>query len=94
MLGASGPFIVHNCIQALSRLVMSDVMLAYVKTPLGRKYPIAHIVHDELIVVAHQDDAQDVLDLLNRLMRTPPEWFPELVTWSEGDIAQRYGKAK
>jgi hypothetical protein len=51
-------------------------------------------VHDEIVCVTHQDDAQEVLGLLHHLMRTPPAWFPDLVTWSEGDIAQRYGNAK
>lgn len=86
--------IVENIVQALSRIVLTDIMLAYAKTSLGKKYPVALCVHDEIVCVAHQDDAQAVLDTLHTLMRTPPTWFPELVTWSEGDIAQRYGTAK
>ena len=86
--------IVENLVQALSRYVLSDIMLAYDRTPLGKRYPIAHCVHDEIVVVAKQDDAAEVLALLHQLMRTPPEWFPELVTWSEGDLATRYGAAK
>ena len=89
-----GSKMVENLIQALSRIALTDIMLAYSKTPLGRHYPIAHCVHDEIVCVTHQDDAQEVLDLLHHLMRTPPTWFPDLVTWSEGDIAQRYGNAK
>ena len=89
-----GSKMVENLIQALSRIALTDIMLAYSKTPLGKRYPIAHCVHDEIVCVTHQDDAQEVLDLLHHLMRTPPAWFPDLVTWSEGDIAQRYGNAK
>ena len=89
-----GSKMVENLIQALSRIALTDIMLAYSKTPLGKRCPIAHCVHDEIVCVVHQDDAQEVLDTLQALMRTPPEWFPELVTWSEGDIAQRYGNAK
>lgn len=89
-----GSKMVENLIQALSRIALTDIMLTYSKTPLGKRYPIAHCVHDEIICVTHQDDAQEVLGLLHHLMRTPPAWFPDLVTWSEGDIAQRYGNAK
>ena len=89
-----GSKMVENLIQALSRIALTDIMLTYSKTPLGKRYPIAHCVHDEIVCVTHQDDAQEVLDLLHHLMRTPPAWFPDLVTWSEGDIAQRYGNAK
>ena len=89
-----GSKMVENLIQALSRIALTDIMLTYSKTPLGKRYPIAHCVHDEIVCVTHQDDAQEVLDLLHHLMRTPPTWFPDLVTWSEGDIAVRYGNAK
>ena len=89
-----GSKVVENLIQALSRIALADIILEYGKTPLGRRYKIAHCVHDEIVCVTHQDDAQEVLGLLHHLMRTPPAWFPDLVTWSEGDIAQRYGNAK
>jgi hypothetical protein len=69
-------------------------MLAYADTELGQRYPIVHCVHDELVVVAADDDAQAVLALLLALMKTPPTWWPELVTSAEGSFAQRYGEAK
>lgn len=84
----------ENLVQALSRYVLSDIMLAYAKTELGQRYPIVHCVHDELVVVAADDDAQAVLDLLLILMKTPPTWWPELVTSAEGSFARRYGEAK
>lgn len=84
----------ENLVQALSRYVLSDIMLAYADTELGQRYPIVHCVHDELVVVAADNDAQAVLDLLLTLMKTPPTWWPELVTSAEGSFAQRYGEAK
>ena len=84
----------ENLVQALSRYVLSDIMLAYADTELGQRYPIVHCVHDELVVVAADNDAQAVLDLLLTLMKTPPAWWPELVTSAEGSFAQRYGEAK
>jgi hypothetical protein len=94
VLGESGPFVVHNCVQHLARHVISDAALAVAKTKLGKKYPPALMVHDELVYVVADADAQAMLDLVNEVMRTPPGWWPELVTWSEGDIGQTYGDAK
>jgi len=54
----------------------------------------ALMVHDELVYVVPEDEAQDTLDSVQRIMRTPPTWWPELLTWSEGDIADTYGAAK
>jgi len=51
-------------------------------------------VHDELIYVVDEDKAEELLKLLQSLLRRPPVWWPELVTWSEGDIADTYGDAK
>jgi hypothetical protein len=52
------------------------------------------MVHDELVYVVPETYAETLLKELQSIMRTPPAWWPELVTWSEGDIADCYGDAK
>jgi len=52
------------------------------------------MVHDELVYVVPESLAQETLDMVQNIMRTPPTWWPELLTWSEGDIADTYGDAK
>lgn len=51
-------------------------------------------VHDELIYVVPKSEAYGMLAELHKEMRKPPKWWPELVTWSEGQVAERYGEAK
>lgn len=89
-MGQGGPFIVHNC-QALARDIMSDYMLEFYRRTGLR--PCLY-VYDELVYVVDQDRAPELLNTLQTIMRTPPKWWPQLRTWSEGDIAQRYGHAK
>ena len=94
VLGENGPFIVHNCVQHLARHVVADYALEFAKTEFGRKYPLALTVHDELVYVVDEADAEPALAKLQGIMRTPVSWWPQLVTWSEGDIADTYGDAK
>jgi hypothetical protein len=81
----------ENIVQHLARCVIAENALNVQKntglTP-------ALMVHDELVYVVPEDEAESVLDTVQGIMRTPPEWWPELVTWSEGDIADTYGDAK
>ena len=81
----------ENIVQAIARDVIADCAVDFFK--LTRLRP-AHTVHDELIYVVPHSIAQDTLTELQKIMRRPPTWWPELVTWSEGDIAQSYGEAK
>ena len=81
----------ENIVQHLARCVIADNALTVQKiTGLDP----ALMVHDELVYVVPEDEAQPLLDVVQKVMRTPPEWWPELVTWSEGDIADTYGDAK
>ena len=89
--GASGPLIVHNCVQALARDSIFDCALEYYKRTGLRR---ALRVHDELVYVVEETHAQKLLDELQAVLRTPPRWWPELVVWSEGDAAESYGSAK
>jgi hypothetical protein len=51
-------------------------------------------VHDELVYVVKEAEADDTLDTLQAIMRSGVSWWPELITWSEGDVAHSYGAAK
>jgi hypothetical protein len=83
--------IVENIVQHLARNVIADNALDMQRET--RLIP-ALTVHDELVYVVPEDKAQETLDTVQRIMRTPPTWWPELLTWSEGDIADTYGDAK
>jgi len=84
-----GAKIVENLIQSLAREAMADMMLA-----VRKRYSIAHTVHDEIVLVVPEDDAEEALQFMQDRMRAGIEWFPELVTWSEGGIGDNYGDAK
>lgn len=81
----------ENIVQHLARCVIADNALTVQK--LTNLNP-ALMVHDELVYIVPDAEAQQVLDTVQQVMRTPPTWWPELVTWSEGDIADTYGDAK
>lgn len=84
----------ENIVQHLSRFVITDADLAFSKTPLGKQCKLALEVYDELVYLAPEDQAEEALAVLQDIMRTPPAWFPQLVTWSAGDCADTYGEAK
>lgn len=85
------PFIVHNCVQHLARSIINDHKLA-VRKATGRLPAME--VYDELVYVVPEAEAESHLTTLLSVMRTPPTWWPELVLWAEGDIADTYGDAK
>lgn len=86
-----GAKVVENIIQALSRDSVFECALRFFK--LSRLRPIMR-VHDELIYLFPQSEADDLLTSLQATMRTPPSWAPEMVLWSEGSCAPRYGQCK
>ena len=86
---AYGGLICENLVQHLARQVLVGQMLK-----IQKQYPIAHTVHDEVILVVPDAEAQDALDFMLDTMKTPPNWWPDLVLFAEGDIADSYGKAK
>lgn len=89
--GLDGPMVVHNCVQALARDVIAGNAIDFWR---ATRFEPVLMVHDELVYIVPEAEAQSALDELQKIMRTPPKWWPELVTWSEGDIADSYGAAK
>jgi len=82
---------VENLVQALARDVIAEHAVKFFKATGLRP---ALTVHDELVYIVPEDSAQTHLDTLQTIMRQGVSWWPELVTWSEGDIASCYGEAK
>lgn len=86
----------ENLVQALARIAVTDQMVEVMREEHVRKYG-HHLVlftHDELVMVAPDETAQDVLNLTLEKMHTPPTWMPDLPIAAEGGIADRYGDAK
>jgi hypothetical protein len=46
------------------------------------------------VYVVPEAEADSLLAELQRVMRTSPKWWPELIVHSEGDTARSYGTAK
>lgn len=81
----------ENIVQALARIVLMDNVMEFFKRTGLRT---ALRVYDEAVYVVEQRFGETLLNELLSIMRTPPKWWPELVVWSEGDLAQSYGLAK
>lgn len=83
--------ITENIVQHIARNVIADNMVK-IQDDVGIS-PV-HCVHDELIYIVPNSEADATLDAVQAIMRTPPTWWPELVTWSEGSVGDTYGEAK
>jgi hypothetical protein len=82
---------VENLVQALAR----DVIAEHAMTMFKRTgYRPSLAVHDELVYIVPETVAHDVLDELQGIMRKGVSWWPELITWSEGDVGDTYGEVK
>jgi DNA polymerase len=82
---------VENLVQAIARDIMNDINLKFIKET--GNYP-ALLVHDETVLISPEDKAEEHLRILQDIMRSPPDWWKDIVLWSEGDIADCYGDAK
>ena len=80
--------LLENLIQAMARDVLMTGLLRCKRAGLDM---IGH-VHDEIILVARENEAEATLDTLNHCMADPLLWAPGLLLGAEGYIAERYRK--
>ena len=55
-------------------------------------YKIVMHVHDEVVVEADADEAEEVLHNIIKIMSEPPTWIPDIPVAAEGSIQTRYEK--
>ena len=85
VLGDSGPFIVHNCTQAVARDCLAEAILRLD----AAGYDIAFHVHDEVVIDAHPStDPEEVA----AIMSAPIEWAPDLPLAADAFVCDYYQK--
>jgi hypothetical protein len=87
--GVQGPLIVHNCTQGTARVVMTDGMLR-----VEKRYPVVASVHDEILVLMPEKEAEEGLAWVLEQMTMEPKWLPGIPLNADGGYAKRYGLAK
>ena len=81
----------ENLVQALARDCLAESVAA-VYAATG--FCPALLVHDEVVMVVPSSEADAVQIELDVALRKPTSWWPDLLKWSESDIADTYGDAK
>ena len=85
--GNEGPVVVHNCVQCLARIILGEQALE-----IAKHHRIVTLTHDEVVFIAPTSKAKKALEFATDVMRTSPEWAPELPLDAEGGYAKRYGE--
>lgn len=97
-----GGALTENLVQGLARIIVAYQMCA-IKQELdkvaqrrqdGKIRQVVHMVHDEVIVVVPEEEAEDVKHMMERVMSTPPKWAPDLPVNCEAGVGRTYVEAK
>ena len=97
-----GGSLTENLIQSLARIIVAYQMCK-IKQELdkackakadGKIRRVVHMVHDEVIVVVPDEEAQEVKGMMETIMSTPPKWAPTLPVSCEAGLGKTYGEAK
>jgi DNA polymerase len=87
--GIYGGLITENIVQAAARhIVMEQLLIVH------DRYPVALTVHDELVAVVDESEAAEARDYIERIMCTPPRWWPDLPVKAEVKFGKVYGNIK
>jgi len=77
---------VENICQALARIVIANQMLM-----IARRYKVAMTVHDSVVVVAPQEEANEARAFVEQCMRIRPKWAAALPLNCESKMGESYG---
>ena len=84
-----GGKLTENIVQAVARCVMTDGMLR-----IQEKYPCVLTVHDEVVALVPEDDAEEAEKWVLAQMVMDPEYMKGIPLDAEASCAKRYGDAK
>ena len=81
--------VTNNVTQAVARIVMTDGMLR-----VSKRYPVVGTVHDELLAIASDEEANDAKTWVLAQMVMEPRYLPGIPLNADGGAHRRYGLAK
>jgi DNA polymerase len=84
-----GGKVTENIVQALARIVVCDQMVK-----IGQRYKVVLQVHDEVVCLVDEAEAEEAKAFVESVMRTPPAWAPDLPVNCECKIGKTYGECK
>jgi DNA polymerase I-like protein with 3'-5' exonuclease and polymerase domains len=83
-----GGLLAENATQALARDVFMDRCCALEDAG----YEILMRIHDEVVVLVDEYDAEDHRQVIEEIMSTPPIWAPDLPLGAEAIVSKHYRK--
>lgn len=83
-----GGLLTENIVQALSRVIIAEQMLRVHEAG----YRIVTMTHDEIVIIAREEEADEALEKVLAIMATAPEWAPGLPLAAEGGYDTCYSK--
>lgn len=84
-----GGKVVENICQAVARCIIGEQMIR-----ISRKYRVALTVHDSIVCVVKEDDAEAALKHITESMHWVPKWANGLPLGCEASYAKSYGDCK
>lgn len=79
----------ENIVQALARIVVCDQMVR-----IGQRYKVVLQVHDEVVCLVDEAEAEEAKAFVEDVMRTPPVWAPDLPVNCEANLGVNYADCK
>lgn len=79
----------NNVTQAVARIIMTDGMLR-----VQKRYPILGTVHDELLALVPEAEAEEAKVWVREQMSVVPKWMPGIPLDADVGYDKRYGLAK
>lgn len=82
-----GGALVENVVQALARIVVGQQMLK-----IRERYKVVLTVHDAAVCVVPEDEVEEAMAYIVKVMSTPPDWATGLPVACEAKFNQSYGE--
>lgn len=82
-----GGLLTENIVQAIARLIVAEQMLE-----VDKFARVVTMTHDEIVAICPEDEADDVLAKMIKIMNTPPKWAPDIPLGAAGGHDVCYSK--